>query len=125
VSRAIEVPRDSVYITRNPHPGAVVRGYYCDFLHSPYWRAVRRQALAVSPRCQDCGQGHHLQVHHTSYGALGTEEEYYGQANLRVLCEVCHTATHGLPPENRPFTGPERLGDYLNRRRRDHGNRAA
>lgn len=90
-----------------------MRGRYKDFLRSPYWRALRRQVIALHPFCEKCECHNNLQVHHTSYSCLGTKEEYYRYRNLKVLCRTCHAEEHGLPAEERDWRGPEHISTIL------------
>lgn len=72
-------------------------GTYQQYLHSPYWRAIRRRALIVAAwRCQRCGRGQRddvrLEVHHLTYDRLGCEQP----EDLEALCDDCHGAEHGI-----------------------------
>lgn len=68
---------------------------YADYLQTPHWQHLRRRMLAVAGyRCQRCGgSGLRLDVHHLTYDHLGLEPE----ADLQVLCFVCHGAEHRQP----------------------------
>jgi hypothetical protein len=96
-----------------------VRGYYSDFLRSPYWRALRRQVIWICLECNRCGCKNNLQVHHNRYNDLGTDAEYYRFMGLELLCRTCHAAHHGKPAEIRNHDGPELLGDIMHRLGRD------
>jgi hypothetical protein len=98
-----------------------MRGYYCDFLHSPYWRALRRQVIAGRLACEGCGCRNHLQIHHHKYDQLGTGAEYYHFYGLTLLCRTCHAEEHGLPAEERNQSGPESMRHIMHRMGfRDH-----
>ena len=68
---------------------------YQDFLHTPYWDAVRSKKLYEAHfKCQLCGEtGIKLNVHHNSYERHGYEAEYYKE-DLIVLCDECHEKFH-------------------------------
>jgi len=60
------------------------RGVY---LRSPHWRARRSQAIGrAGGRCERCGAGGRLEVHHLTYKRLGRERD----RDLRALCHRCH-----------------------------------
>jgi hypothetical protein len=61
-------------------------------MQSAGWRRRRAQAIRrAGRRCEECGAGGALDVHHTSYAHLGNERPY----ELAVLCPTCHQAAHG------------------------------
>jgi len=64
---------------------------YRTYLQSEAWRCIRQQVLdRDSYRCQDCGAGRRLHVHHLTYRYLGQEPHY----DLLTLCEGCHEQRH-------------------------------
>lgn len=65
---------------------------YRKYLRSPKWKA-RRQALIADRkwRCEVCGSGFKLHVHHLTYVRLFDELD----TDLAVLCDECHGAVHG------------------------------
>jgi hypothetical protein len=64
---------------------------YAEYLNSPKWANVRARVLARdSYRCQDCGIGSALHVHHLTYEDVG--HEYHWQ--LITLCAGCHMSRH-------------------------------
>ena len=72
------------------HRGRSAR--YQAVMRSAGWRRRRSRALrAAGRRCQECGAGGPLDVHHLSYAHLGDERPY----ELAVLCEACHGRLHG------------------------------
>lgn len=61
---------------------------YLTYINSAAWRARRQRALRrAGHRCQVCGEGRRLQVHHVRYDNLGNEPD----EDLTVLCWYCHT----------------------------------
>lgn len=61
--------------------------YYREYLRSPHWQGVRKRSLArVGHRCERCGIGGSLQVHHKHYETLGRERV----CDIEVLCPMCH-----------------------------------
>ena len=76
------------------HPGGA-GGHSAEYqavMRSAGWRRRRSQAIrAAGRRCQACGAGGPLDVHHLSYAHLGDERPY----ELAVLCEGCHRRAHG------------------------------
>lgn len=80
---------------------------YLEYLETPEWHAVRKQALARAryrcERCQGCGP---LHVHHITYIRIG--REYLD--DLEVLCENCHRAER--LPRNIKKRVLEQYGQY-------------
>ncbi len=77
---------------------------YEDYLQTPEWQATRRAALErAGQRCQRCGSGEQLRVHHRTYVRLGAEEP----DDLRVLCDQCHEAVHGIQGKRKSVTATE------------------
>ena len=65
---------------------------YQEYLQSKEWQIVRRKRLQIDGyRCQMCGTGKNLQVHHISYEHLGQEKEI---DDLVTLCKECHQKVH-------------------------------
>jgi len=71
---------------------------YKEYLQSPEWRYLRKQALEwYRNQCDKCGNEYGLQVHHKRYPkVLGTETV----SDLIVLCKICHQEEHGLRTPN-------------------------
>lgn len=72
------------------------------YLRLPWWRWVRRRALArAGNRCQLCGVHRELQVHHRRYrdgvpGRGGRSILWRERpGDLQVLCRRCHAKAHG------------------------------
>ncbi|HWQ65431.1 MAG TPA: DUF2116 family Zn-ribbon domain-containing protein [Methanospirillum sp.] len=60
-----------------------------------YWNKIRRYVLERDEkRCQICGDGTDLSVHHIIPLSQGGDSTY---GNLRVLCYICHQKAHGKP----------------------------
>ena len=61
---------------------------YTAHLRSPYWRALREEALAAAGRrCAHCGNvAVDLQLHHKHYRTLGKETH----DDVELLCPPCH-----------------------------------
>lgn len=73
---------------------------YYNYLHSEKWREKRRLALKRDGyRCQMCGTGINLNVHHISYANLGTDAE---MDDIVTLCEKCHEKVHVKDLEKKP-----------------------
>lgn len=73
-------------------PGVTWQRWYGAYLKSRHWQRLRSAKMAESGnRCEACGSGIALQVHHVTYANLRREE----LADLRVLCEDCHNDAHG------------------------------
>lgn len=59
----------------------------------PFWNVIRRLALKRDEfRCQFCGSGSDLSVHHIIPLSSGGDSTL---DNLRVLCHACHQKEHG------------------------------
>lgn len=84
---------------------------YLEFLKTPECRATFKRALErAGYRCEECGSGSDLEVHHLTYERLGCELP----EDLRVLCRRCHETAHA--PRNRQkflleLYGQQRLFD--------------
>ncbi len=64
---------------------------YAEYLQSPEWAQIRARVLARDDyRCQDCGRGCDLHVHHLTYEDVGSEHHW----QLITLCETCHFDRH-------------------------------
>lgn len=64
-------------------------------LLSPRWTEYVRRVKADRVRCECCGAGHGLQVHHTYYrNDLKLWE--YPIEDVLLLCDKCHRAEHRL-----------------------------
>jgi hypothetical protein len=60
---------------------------YLAYLQSGTWRTKRNRALTLAAyRCERCGTGRQLEVHHRTYDRLGREWDQ----DLEVLCRDCH-----------------------------------
>jgi len=79
---------------------------YEDYLQTAEWQATRKAALErAGQRCQRCGSGEQLRVHHRTYVRLGAEEP----DDLRVLCDRCHEAVHGIQGKRKSVSAIEAL----------------
>lgn len=77
-----------------PEPKEQKRIAYQDYIQSPAWQLVRSRALTrAGHKCQLCGGGLRLEVHHNTYARLGNELP----TDLIVLCADCHTRYHREP----------------------------
>ncbi len=64
---------------------------YKEYLATPEWGLQRRRAWRrAERRCELCGCGDRLDVHHRTYENRGDEED----GDLIVLCRPCHTTFH-------------------------------
>ena len=65
---------------------------YRTYMQSEAWQKVRRARLHIDDyKCQRCGRGKNLQVHHISYEHLGQAGEI---EDLVTLCRECHEEIH-------------------------------
>lgn len=77
---------------------------YVDYLRTPHWRSIRRDALRrADGRCQLCNSPPHrhqpLNVHHRTYERRGAERP----EDVIVLCRACHERHHSpTPPRLKP-----------------------
>ena len=75
---------------------APTRETYLEYLKTGHWKAVRNRALQRARyRCQRCGNGRDVQVHHLTYERLGAEVT----SDLEVVCRRCHRDEHLDHPE--------------------------
>lgn len=71
--------------------GTMTKKKYAEYLKSDHWQATRKRMLEQALyKCDACEDGKRLGVHHKTYERLGHEED----ADLVVLCEMCHKVTH-------------------------------
>lgn len=76
------------------------RTTYSEKLRDPRWQRRRLEKLNASDwKCDKCSTPHvTLHVHHIKY-TKGKEPWEYADDELRVLCEVCHSAEHPNKPK--------------------------
>ncbi len=66
---------------------------YQEYLKSPQWQSLRKQALHYAHgACQKCGCRDELHVHHRKY-PKGFHNDCI--SNVIVLCRICHAERHG------------------------------
>ena len=69
----------------------VRRWQYRRYLRSSGWKRRRRAAVKRAGfRCERCGCGGRLEVHHLTYERLGHERP----GDLVALCRACHRQAH-------------------------------
>jgi len=67
---------------------------YDEYLRSPWWRARKNLLLRYrGERCEHCGSGDSLEMHHRTYERLFRELP----DDLELLCHSCHQDEHGRP----------------------------
>ena len=72
---------------------------YADYIQSADWRMRRNRRLRIAGwRCERCGDGRALEVHHLTYARLGREWDQ----DLEVLCGDCHHGEHLRQLEQSP-----------------------
>lgn len=65
---------------------------YQRYLASTQWKAKRKRILAErGTKCEVCGWGEKLSLHHLTYVRLYDELD----SDLLITCESCHAAFHG------------------------------
>jgi 5-methylcytosine-specific restriction endonuclease McrA len=70
----------------------VRRWQYRRYLRSAHWQKTRLDAVRrAGYRCERCGAGGRLEVHHRTYARIGHERP----GDLAALCRSCHRAAHG------------------------------
>lgn len=68
---------------------------YNKVLQTLYWRLISLQVKHdAGCRCERCGHGGNLVVHHTTYRYLGYD--MYHLSDLHCLCRNCHEEIHGI-----------------------------
>ena len=73
------------------------RANYTQYLRSPEWTSKRAAVLTRDGhRCQRCGSGNRLEVHHAHYQRFGAE-------NLDDLITYCHACHMAVEAELRPW----------------------
>lgn len=66
---------------------------YEEYLKTDHWKQVRTKAVRRALyRCELCGAGGILHVHHKSYERLGCEDE----RDVIALCPSCHETEHKM-----------------------------
>lgn len=69
-----------------------LRDAYQLYIDSAQWREVRLTRLTIDRcRCQGCGTGLDLHVHHLTYERFGNEDVY---TDLVTVCGTCHRRIH-------------------------------
>lgn len=64
---------------------------YHKYIASRFWRTLSKRFLHdAGYRCECCGCGGELHVHHKTYKSLGNESRH----QVQVLCRDCHSAMH-------------------------------
>jgi DNA repair exonuclease SbcCD ATPase subunit len=72
---------------------------YSEFLKHPLWQKKREEIFNLfGKQCQNCGTQKNLQIHHKTYSSQKMPWEYPTE-NFQVLCEKCHSITHGFKYE--------------------------
>jgi protein tyrosine phosphatase len=63
---------------------------YAEYLKSDHWKELRQKAIEKSDRCESCGIGENLEVHHLQYRNWTdcTVDD------LMTLCHDCHDIFH-------------------------------
>lgn len=65
---------------------------YERYINSQEWKVFRKRVLAErGHKCEKCGSGALLQVHHLHYRSFRHE----ASGDVQVLCEDCHSKIHG------------------------------
>jgi hypothetical protein len=94
-SEFLDDPDDDIHfqLANKAENAAIRQESYDGYIDSDYWSKVRLKALAfVNCKCQKCGSGSKLQVHHKYYCQRYTELE--NMHLLEVLCDDCHKSEH-------------------------------
>ncbi|MDO8542598.1 MAG: hypothetical protein Q7S40_19325 [Opitutaceae bacterium] len=73
--------------------GAPAHETYLLQLLDPRWSAFVQKIKRRKIRCQVCGAGHHLQVHHPYY-KNGLSAWEYPIEDMMLLCDGCHGKQH-------------------------------
>ena len=82
-----------------PPPPKPRRTAYERFLRSPRWQTRREAKLrTVGWRCEECGRGGRLQVHHRNYNRPWGREK---DKDLVALCSMCHVTEHVIKDSKR------------------------
>jgi ferredoxin len=81
---------------------------YSDYLASRHWVTLRRRL--VRKRCERCGCGGLMHLHHETYRRLGAELP----EDLCTLCPRCHSAVHTAARSTKSLA--VRRGEALPRR---------
>lgn len=77
--------------SRHPGGGGGHSAEYEAVMRSAGWRRRRAQTIRrAGRRCQECGAGGPLDVHHLTYQHLGDERPW----ELVAVCERCHQQLH-------------------------------
>lgn len=67
---------------------------YSDFLNTAYWKNISFEVKSRAGfKCQLCGKGGSLNVHHRDYSIHG--DELHNISDLTCLCADCHAKIHG------------------------------
>jgi len=90
-----EINNDFIYTDINLIIIAIKKLSYQDFLQTFYWQIVKdRKKYRANYKCQLCGNGGTLHVHHSTYENHGNEINNLN--DLIVLCDKCHEKFHDI-----------------------------
>lgn len=85
-------------VLRRRLSGRERKALYQGYLKTDHWRQRRELALErAERRCQECGKGGPLEVHHLTYARLFQERD----EDLLVLCRDCPRQTARLQRRRR------------------------
>lgn len=74
---------------------------YKDYLSSDWWKAIKDKALSrpdTYSKCQFCGSGDNIDLHHTSYKWIFTNREL---SVIIPLCREHHYEVHSYAKSNK------------------------
>ena len=73
----------------------LMRLEHSEFVQTNYWKYIAHYVKHINGhKCNRCGSGKKLQVHHKTYFHKG-REIYFMNQDLEVLCDQCHAKEHG------------------------------
>lgn len=88
-SEHIESAKRRAALRAEQKPFATAKAPNAQLYKTYRWHKLSKRIREENPQCQRCGSEVLLQVHHTIEGEL-TEEQFFDEENLVVLCRPCH-----------------------------------
>lgn len=90
-----ELRLKNLLICLNRAHGSLRKELYRRYLRTPHWRKKRYEAMKRDGfKCCKCWSREKITVHHLTYANLGNEQP----ADLKTLCDPCHSQMHGRSP---------------------------
>lgn len=81
---------------------------YENYLGSSHWNNIKKIKLNKQKKCELCGSGERLHIHHKHYESMNNEDL---DNDLKTVCNSCHSLLHKMDTYNTDYIII--LNDYL------------